>query len=143
MRRASRHEDVYQKHVRSTHGRGEKTCTASLQTPTNMHIHHHTSHAASAGGALDDAADGARAAPVARAPAARLCAARAVQVVELEVPVGGARGERGTTRGRCRVAAATAAVGKRKSLEEEPWAAPAVARSPIVRNLPALRVESM
>ena len=70
-------------------------------------------------------------------------AARAVQVVELEVPVGGARGERGTTRGRCRVAAATAAVGKRKSLEEEPWAAPAVARSPIVRNLPALRVESM
>ena len=112
------------------------------------HMHTHTTTRATRralqGGVLDDDADdGASAAPVARAPAARLCAARAVQVVELEVPVGGARGERGTTRGRCRVAAATAAVGKRKALEEEPWAAPAVARSPIVRNLPALRVESM
>ena len=112
------------------------------------HMHTHTTTRATRralqGGVLDDDADDdASAAPVARAPAARLCAARAVQVVELEGPVGGARGERGTTRGRCRVAAATAAVGKRKSLEEEPWAAPAVARSPIVRNLPALRVESM
>ena len=71
----------------------KKTCTTAFQTPTNMHIHHHTSHAASAGGALDDAADGASAAPVARAPAAELPVARAVQVVELQVPAtqGGAR----------------------------------------------------
>ena len=102
MRRASCHEDVYQKPVRSTHGRGEKKCTTAFQTPTNMHIHHHTSHAASASGALDDAADGARAAPVARAPAAELPIARAVQVLELEVP---ARG-RGAREGRAAAAAA-------------------------------------
>ena len=54
-----------------------------------MDTHHHSSHAASAGGALDDADDGVSAAPAARAPAARLCAASAVQVVELEVTAGG------------------------------------------------------
>ena len=42
--------------------------------------------AASAGGALDDAADGANAAPGDRAPVAELLSARAVRVVELEVP---------------------------------------------------------
>ena len=80
----------------------KKTCTTAFQTPTNMHIHHHTSHAASASGALDDAADGARAAPVARAPAAELPIARAVQLLELEVP---ARG-RGAREGRAAAAAA-------------------------------------
>jgi hypothetical protein len=52
-------------------------------------------------GVLDDDADGARAAPIARAPAAKLYAARAVQVVELEVP---ARG-RGAGEGRPAAAA--------------------------------------
>ena len=42
----------------------KKPCTTAFQTPTNMHIHHHTSHAASASGALDDAADGRRPSPV-------------------------------------------------------------------------------
>ena len=79
----------------------KKTCTTAFQTPTNMHIHHHTSHAASASGALDDAADGARAAPVARAPAAELCTAHAVQVVALEVPAKG----RGASEGRAAAAA--------------------------------------
>ena len=79
----------------------KKTCTTAFQTPTNMHIHHHTSHAASASGALDDAADGARAVPVARAPAAKLCTAHAVQVVALEVPAKG----RGASEGRAAAAA--------------------------------------
>ena len=86
------HEDVYQKYVRSTCVRGEKTCTTAIQTQTNMDTHHHSSHAASAGGALDDADDGVSAAPAARAPAATLCAASAVQVVELEVTAGGRGG---------------------------------------------------
>ena len=88
MRRAGRHEDVYQKYIHSTRARRGQTCTAALQTPTNMHTHHHASHAASARGALDDA-DGTSAAPGARAPAAELPIARAVQVLELEVPARG------------------------------------------------------
>ena len=86
MRRAVRHEDVYRKYVHSTRGRGGKTRTTALQTSTNMHTHHHSSHAASACGALEDDADGARAAPGARAPAAELTIARAVRVVELPQP---------------------------------------------------------
>ena len=38
------HEDVYQKYVRSTCVRGEKTCTNAIQTQTNMDTHHHSSH---------------------------------------------------------------------------------------------------
>ena len=101
MRRASRHEDVYQKCVHSTRARRRKTCTAALQTPTNMHTHRQASHAASARGALDDDADGTSATLIARAPAAKLYAACAVQVVELEVPAGG----RGASEGRPAAAA--------------------------------------
>ena len=82
----------------------EKRAHVRYRFTDTDHMHTHTTTRATRralqGGVLDDDADdGASAAPVARAPAARLCAARAVQVVELEVPVGGARGEQGRPRG--------------------------------------------
>ena len=65
-----------------------------------MHAQHHASRGERTRRARD-AVYGASAAPVARAPDARQCAARAVQVVELEVPAVG----RGASEGRPAAAA--------------------------------------
>ena len=74
----------------------KRTSTPHMHRPACKRTPHDGS-TASVGGALDDAANGARAAPGGRAAAPKLSAARVVGVVELEVPAEGARARRGRT----------------------------------------------
>ena len=66
--------------------RGTKTYTRLLQTPIGTQTAPHDGPRRSTGGALDDDADGARAAPGGRAAVAKLPAARAVRVVKVPHP---------------------------------------------------------